>query len=102
MGTAYGNMAGLYDNAFTMGGNALDALYGMGNSMMGIDQAALDRLYGDYQFGTSLPFDLFGKYMNPYANMASFSGKGNFQSQPSAADKIGQALDIGTTIKGFF
>ena len=102
MGTAYGNMAGLYEDAFTMGGNALDALYGMGNSMMGIDQAALDRLYGDYQFGTELPFNLFGQYMNPYGNLASFSGKGNFQEQPSDADKLGQAIDIGTTIMGFF
>jgi len=102
MGNAYGNMANLYGDAFTMGGNALDALYGMGNSMMGIDQAALDRLYGDYQFGTALPFDLFGKYMTPYANMASFSGKGNFQEQPSDADNVAQALKIGSTIAGFF
>jgi hypothetical protein len=102
MGSAYNNMAGLYNNAFTMGGNALDAMYGMGNSMMGIDQAALDRLYGDYQYGTSLPFDLFGKYMNPYANMSSFSGKGNFQEQPSDADNVAQALKIGSTVAGFF
>ena len=102
MGKAYGDMAGLYGDAFTMGGNALDALYGMGNYMMGIDQAALDRLYGDYQFGVSLPFDLYGKYMNPYANLANFSGKGNFQEQPSDAEKLGQLIDIGTTVKGLF
>ena len=102
MGNAYGNMANLYGDAFTMGGNAIDAMYGMGNSMMGIDQAALDRLYGDYQFGTALPFDLFGKYMNPYADMASFSGKGSFQEQPSDADNVAQALKIGSTIGGFF
>ena len=102
MGSAYGNMAGLYNDAFTMGGNAIDALYGMGNYMMGIDQAALDRLYGDYQFGTQLPFDLYGKYMNPFANLASFSGKGNFQEQPSDAEKIGQAIDVGQQIGGLF
>ncbi|MEC8748474.1 MAG: hypothetical protein VXX73_09205, partial [Pseudomonadota bacterium] len=102
MGSAYGNMAGLYNDAFNMGGSAIDALYGMGNYMMGIDQAALDRLYGDYQFGTQLPFDLYGKYMNPYANLAGFSGKGNFQEQPSDAEKLGQVFDIGGQIGGLF
>jgi len=102
MGNAYGNMAGLFGDAFTMGGGALDALYGMGSNMMNIEQADLDRLYGDYQFGTKLPFDLYNSYMNPYANLASFSGKGHFQQQPSHADNLGQALQIaGTGMKLF-
>ena len=86
-----------------MGGNALDALYGMGSSMMGVEQADLDRQYGDYQFGTKLPFDLYNSYMNPYANLASFSGKGHFQQQQSNMDKIGQVLGIaGAAKKAFF
>ena len=101
MGSAYGNLNNLFGNAYGMGGQALDAINAAGQSMFGYDQSLIDAQMRKFYETQDRPMAMLQQYMQPYQGASAFSGA-HFQEQPSAADNIGQALEIGGQVASFF